>query len=238
MVRLTPADTLPTHRPSTAPVWWILTPSIVVAVALAGVHLVVIPLFPVVAQYYFSQQAKTFDEESVALSIHIFFGAVALIAGAVNIVTAGRDRRLRSHRAVGWVYSASVATSAAFGIVVAFHAYAGTLPGGRAIVTSGFLALAATWVITLTLAVEAMAFRGDVRAHRFWMTVNFSLTFAAVVLRAWVGLLLAFGNGAFELLYPTLGWVGWVPNLIVGILIARRLRATGKLRPRAKFPAP
>jgi len=227
-------STRDTARPSALPVWLIVAPSVLVAVVFGGIHLVVIPLFPVVAQYYFTQQAATFSEESVALSLHIFFGAIALIAGSVNIVTAARDRRLASHRTLGWTYSGSVAISAAFGIVVAFHAYAGTLPGGRALVTSGFLTLAAAWVITLALAVHAMAVRHEVRAHRFWMTVNFSLTFAAVVLRLWVGLLLAFGTGAFDLLYPTLGWIGWVPNLVVGVLIARRLTATGRLRARAR----
>lgn len=234
MSHASPAGALPANGPrakiSTLPVWLIVAPSIFIAVTLAGIHLVVIPLFPVVGRYYFSQQEATFSEESVALSLHIFFGAVALIAGAVNIVTAARDRRLASHRAVGWAYTGSVAISAAFGIVVAFHAYAGTLPGGRAIVTSGFLGLAISWVITLALAVRAMAVRHDVRAHRFWMTLNFSLTFAAVVLRVWVGLLLALGTSAFDLLYPTLGWVGWVPNLVAGVLIARRLRGTGRLR--------
>ncbi|WP_022881412.1 DUF2306 domain-containing protein [Gryllotalpicola ginsengisoli] len=212
----------------------ILAPSILVAVVFGGVHLVVIPLFPVVARYYFSQQAATFSAEDAALTVHIFFGSVALVAGAVNIVTAAADRRLRAHRVIGWTYTGSVAISAAFGIVVAFHAYAGTLPGGRVMVTSGFLTLGATWVVTLVAAAHAMAVRRSVTAHRFWMTVNFSLTFAAVVLRVWVGLLLVFGTGTFELLYPTLGWLGWVPNLVVGILIARRLRGTGRLAVRVR----
>lgn len=232
MSRLSPAVASPTARASTVPVWLIVAPSIFVAVVFGAVHLVVIPLFPVVARYYFSQQAAVFSEESIALLPHIFFGAVALIVGAANIVTAATDRRLAAHRLLGWVYAGSVAISAAFGIVVAFHAYAGTLPDGRAIVTSGFLTLAVAWLLTLVLAVHAMGVRRDVRAHRFWMTVNFSLTFAAVVLRVWVGALLAAGTSTFDLLYPTLGWVGWVPNLVVGVLFARRLKATGRLRRR------
>lgn len=219
------------RRPGSSwPAWLIVTPSILVAVVFGSIHLVVIPLFPVVAEYYFSQQATTFSEESVALSFHIFFGSVALVAGSINLVTAASDRRLARHRTIGWVYAGSVAISAAFGIVVAFHAYAGTLPGGRVIVTSGFLTLAASWVATLVLAVHAMAVRRSVSAHRFWMTVNFSLTFAAVVLRVWVGALLVAGTGAFNLLYPTLGWVGWVPNLVAGVLIARHLHGTGRMR--------
>ncbi|MFC4243287.1 DUF2306 domain-containing protein [Gryllotalpicola reticulitermitis] len=217
-----------------APTWLIIAPSILVAVVFGSIHLIVIPLFPVVAQYYFAQQSTTFSEESVALSLHIFFGSIAIVTGAINVVTAASDRRLRHHRAIGWTYAGSVAISAAFGIVVAFHAYAGTLPGGRAVVTSGFLTLAACWIGTLVLAVHAMAVRRSMPAHRFWMTVNFSLTFAAAVLRVWVGALLVAGTGAFDLLYPTLGWVGWVPNLIVGAVIARRLHATGRLRRASK----
>ena len=228
--------TLSPERPLTAghagswASWLIVAPSVLVAVVFGAIHLVVIPLFPVVAKYYFAQQATTFSEESVALSFHIFFGGIALIAGAINIVSAASDRRLRAHRAIGWVYAGSVAISAAFAIVVAFHAYAGTLPGGRVVVTSGFLALAVCWVTTLALAVHAMAVRRSITAHRFWMTLNFSLTFATVVLRVWVGVLLAAGTGAFDLLYPTLGWIGWVPNLVAAVIVARQLRATGRLR--------
>jgi len=217
--------------------WLVIAPSILVAIVFGAVHLVVIPLFPIVAEYYFAQQATAFSEETIALSLHILFGAIALVVGSINLVSAASDRRLAGHRAVGWVYAGSVAISAAFGIVVAFHAYAGTLPGGRFIVTSGFLALGATWLATLVLAVQAMAVRRSIAAHRFWMTVNFSLTFAAVVLRVWVGALLLAGTDAFDLLYPTLGWIGWVPNLVVGIVIARRLRGTGRLRAARRAPA-
>jgi hypothetical protein len=210
-------------HPGRALVGLVLVPSVAVAVGLASLYFVVMPLLPVVSHYYFSQQEATFAREQLPLYGHIAFGSVALALGAVNIVTALRGRRLRRHPVIGRVYAVAVSGAAVCAAVLAFSAYAGTLPGGRIVVTSGFLALAVLWVGTLALAVRAIAVRHDERAHRFWMTINFSLTFAAVTLRLYVGVLLALGTPAFDLLYPTLGWLGWLPNVVVATVLARRV---------------
>ena len=47
------------------------------------------------------------------------------------------------------------------------------------------------------------------------MIRNFALTFAAVTLRAYLGLSQAVFGLSFEAFYPVVAWLCWVPNLIV-----------------------
>ena len=54
------------------------------------------------------------------------------------------------------------------------------------------------------------------------MVINFSLTFAAVTLR--IGLGIGFASGIpFEIFYPSLAWICWVPNLLVALIIIRKV---------------
>jgi hypothetical protein len=58
-------------------------------------------------------------------------------------------------------------------------------------------------------------------AHYHWMIVNFALTFAAVTLR--IGLGIGFGSGIpFEVFYPYLAWISWVPNLLIALVLIRK----------------
>jgi hypothetical protein len=188
---------------------------------MSTLYLVVMPIVPGLHQYYFSQQAQTYATYEIPLLGHIVFGSIALILGALNLVSGLRARTGSTHRRLGLGYTLAVAISAPCAMFMAFHAYPGTIPGGQWIVTSGFFTLALVWLATLVLAVHAITVRHDVAAHRFWMIVSFSLTFVAVVLRVENGILLA--TGTFETLYPFLAWIAWIPNLVIAMLLARRL---------------
>ena len=61
----------------------------------------------------------------------------------------------------------------------------------------------------------------NVQAHQYWMFINFALTFAAVTLRTGLGIGFASGT-PFEVFYPYLAWLCWVPNLLVALVIAKR----------------
>ncbi|MGO4533439.1 DUF2306 domain-containing protein [Leifsonia sp. 2MCAF36] len=211
----------------------VVVPSFVVAVLMAALYLVVMPLVPIVGHYYFSQQAQTYATYQVPLLIHIGAGAVALVLGPINLIVALRRTPGRRHRTIGKIYAVAVSVAATGAIFMSFHAYPGTITGGQIIVTSGFFLLGVAWLVTLALAVRAIAVKHDIAAHRFWIIANFSLTFVAVVLRAENAVLLA--TGTFETLYPFLPWTSGIPNLVIAMVLARKLnrqRARRTHRPR------
>lgn len=227
------AATRTTHNRYRAVYRLVVIPSFVVAGLMGTLYLVVLPLLPVVGQYYFAQQAHTYATYRVPLLIHIAAGSVALILGPINLIGALRRTRRRHHRGIGKTYAVAVSVAATGAIFMAFHAYAGTIPGGRLIVTSGFFALGLAWLSTLALAVRAIAVKHDLPAHRLWIITNFSLTYVAVVLRAETAVILA--TGTFQTLYPFLPWTSGLPTLIVGMILARKLnqsRSRHALRPK------
>jgi hypothetical protein len=202
----------------------VVVPSAVIALLMATLYFVVIPLVPEIHAYYFPEQARTYATYWVPLYIHIIGGTTALILGPINLIIGLRgSAHGRLHPIIGRVYAVAVAVAAPAAIVMAFHSYAGTLPGGRLIATSGFAVLGLLWFVTTAVAVHAIAVRRNVRAHRFWMVVGVSMVYAAVTLRLENGILLGLGQHEFEALYPLLAWTCWVPNLVVGLLLARRL---------------
>jgi hypothetical protein len=145
---------------------------------------------------------------------------VALVTGPVNLCNGLRRRHRRAHRRIGGIYAVAVSLAATFAVFMAFHAYAGTLPGGRYVVTSGFCTLGVIWLATLYAAVRAIAVDHDRDRHAYWMIINISVTYSAVFFRVANGALVAMDR--FDLLYPTLGWLGWLPSVAVGVLLARR----------------
>jgi hypothetical protein len=65
------------------------------------------------------------------------------------------------------------------------------------------------------------------------MVRNFALTFAAVTLRLWLPVSTVSGV-AFELAYPVIAWLCWVPNLVAAEFFLERSRAAPI--PRTGFP--
>jgi hypothetical protein len=53
------------------------------------------------------------------------------------------------------------------------------------------------------------------------MVRNFALTFAAVTLRLWLPTAIIAG-APFELAYPVIAWLCWVPNLLLAELLLRQ----------------
>jgi uncharacterized membrane protein YozB (DUF420 family) len=220
----------------TAVRWLVALPSLVIATLMGGLYLVAMPLFPVIREYYFAQQIHTYAVYQAPLLVHIAAGAVALILGPFNLLSGLRRRVSRTHRRIGAVYAVAVAISSVGAFFMAFHAYPGTLAGGRWIVTSGFCVLALVWLFSLVMAIWAITKRRDVPAHRFWILINFSLTFVAVTLRVENAILL--GTGTFELLYPLLPWTSMIPNVIVAGLFARALNRRRARRRVSRSVAP
>jgi uncharacterized membrane protein YozB (DUF420 family) len=86
----------------------------------------------------------------------------------------------------------------------------------------GFGLLALLWLAFAATAFRAIR-RRDVPAHRRWMVRTFALTYAAVTLRLWLGVLISGqiglggvdGDVAFERAYLLTPFLSWVPNLLV-----------------------
>jgi uncharacterized membrane protein len=163
------------------------------------------------------------------LVAHIATAAVALVLGPLQVVPAIRARR-RWHRRIGRTYLlAGVLPSAVTAVPVA-------LLSGRLLTQVGLTVPAVGWLVTAWLAVRAVR-RGDVEAHRAWMTRNYALTFLAVTSRALVPLMLlaavpltgaspgSLRAGATDLI-PVGQVLGWIVNLAVAELLIRRRRSS------------
>jgi hypothetical protein len=126
------------------------------------------------------------------------------------------------------------------------------LLSGRLVTQVGLVIVAVGWLVTAGLAVRAIR-RGDVAAHRAWMTRNYALTFLAVTARIVVPLilltLLATGVVAradaatvVASLIPIGQVLGCVINLVVAEVLIRRARrartaSRSPLGARARVPA-
>ena len=180
---------------------------LVLSLGVAGYALVVYGFFPLGALLHPEMRA-TYALYPAAIYAHIFGSAVALIIGPFQFWTRLRNERPRLHRWLGRCYLLlGVGIGGSAGLFMAFHAYGG-MPARL-----GFGILAVLWLYTGYRAWRAIRAR-DITSHRRWMVRNFALTFAAVMLRLYLPAAMASGM-AFELAYPVVAWLCWVPNLWV-----------------------
>ena len=167
------------------------------------------------------------------LYLHAFGGGLALLLGVTQFMTRLRVRRPVLHRWLGRVYLIAVTLAGLSAFVIA--------PGTRGGLSGevGLLMLAVLWLITGFMAYRTIR-RGDVAQHREWMLRNYALTFGAVTLRLWLGVLIMTqvpqlmtrygGNfdALFDTVYPVVMWLAWVPNLIVMEWWLNRRRMPGR----------
>ncbi|MFY0665081.1 MAG: DUF2306 domain-containing protein [Natronospirillum sp.] len=147
---------------------------------------------------------------------HIFASAVALSLSPFQFTTALRNKWPKVHRIIGRMYlGVGVALGGLSGLYMAFYAFGGP------VAKVGFAGLALCWLYTGVRALQAIR-RGDVQEHRKWVVRNVSLTLAAVTLRIYLPSSMVFGI-PFEVAYPFIAWLCWVPNLLVAELLFNRL---------------
>ena len=143
----------------------------------------------------------------IAMALHMLAGGVALAVAAVQLLLIKVQRAERHHRVLGWIYGVSVLTSG----VAAFALFGSSIGGLNA--DLGFSLLSAVWLFATGQAIFHARIQ-DWTAHQRWMIRSFSLCFAAVTLRIYLGVFFALGV-PFEQFYTTLAWLCWVPNLVV-----------------------
>jgi len=161
-----------------------------------------------------------------AFYAHVVMGGVALLLGPLQFWRGLRTRRPRVHRWTGRTYLVAVAIASVSGLVIAVVNDAGIVG------FFGFGTLAVLWFATGWRAYRAIR-SGDVDSHRAWMMRNFALTYAAVMLRIWLPLLLLFQvlvpaapgtdfDAIFANAYAAVPFLCWIPNLIVAEWLIRR----------------
>jgi uncharacterized membrane protein len=141
------------------------------------------------------------------LYVHIVTAMLALIIGPFQIFLKQSKTRVRMHRRLGYVYIISVTVSGIVSIYLSLFATGGWIAG------LGFFGLDVLWVASTWIALRKIIAK-NVQAHKAWMLRSYALTFAAVMLRIWLGpLVLIFGD--FEAGYRVVAWLCWIPNLLV-----------------------
>lgn len=143
---------------------------------------------------------------------HVFASAVALALGPFQFSAHLRQRFAAAHRWTGRIYlGVGIGLGGLSGLYMATFAFGGI------VAKIGFACLAVVWLYTGYRAYAAIR-RGAVAEHRKWMVRNFALTLAAVTLRIYLPSSMIAGI-PFEIAYPLIAWLCWVPNLLVAELV-------------------
>jgi hypothetical protein len=166
----------------------------------------------------------------VALYVHVVAGGLALLLAPWQFSARLRRRAPQVHRAAGRTAGVAIAVASLAGLVIAQVSRAGLI-GALGFSTLSLLWAYAAWRTYRTAAA------GDFAGHRDWAVRTFALTFAAVTLRVWLGLLIGVEIGvlgrteaeAFDVVYPLMPFGCWVPNLVVAEVGLRRARRSRRI---------
>lgn len=209
---------LPQEKRSTASLFWIVGTVLSIAVALFSYRYAVGigPLADGVTDNAFANPW---------LAVHAATAATALLIGSFQFLPRLRARWPVHHRWAGRIYVFSCLLGGISGQFLAWGTTAGP------VATAGFGLVSVAWLWTTTRAFQ-LALQRDFVRHRQWMIRSWSLTLAAVTLRIQLGAAGAL-DIPFELAYPAISFLSWVPNLIVAELYLMRERRKSPGRGRA-----
>ena len=164
-----------------------------------------------------AELAPSLHVHSLAISLHIVGAMLALALGPFQFLSGLRRRQRNVHRWMGRLYLLGVLVGGLSGLYLAPFSYGGL------ITHIGFGSLAVLWLATGLLAYQAIRAR-RIEDHRRWITRNFALTFAGVMLRLWMPVMVGGGGVPFEAAYLVVAWLCWVPNLVVAEALLRTPR--------------
>lgn len=199
-----------------------------------GVTIVAVGRYVTFNPANFNNATARFATESplrlAGLYTHAFAAGIALLLGPFQFLSGLRQRRPNLHRWMGGIYLVGILLGGLSALFIAPGMISG-LVGEVGLMSLGVLWLATGWLAYSNIRA------GNVAAHREWMIRSYALTFAAVTLRLWLGLLIftqvpflqSTYHGNFDALfvevYRVVMWLCWVPNLIVAEMIVQRRRA-------------
>ncbi|HYD60726.1 MAG TPA: DUF2306 domain-containing protein [Noviherbaspirillum sp.] len=194
--------------------------------AYAAIGYAVLPLGALVGP----EMKASFELRPAGIYMHVFASVFALALGPFQFSARLRERSRRLHRWLGRLYlGVGVLLGGLSGLYLSQYALGGI------VAKLGFATLAVCWIGTGVAAYRAVR-RGDIVSHRKWMVRNLALTLAAVSLRLYFPIL-AVAGVPFEVAYPLVAWLSWVPNLIVAErfhAVVRPVTGTGALLGRAE----
>jgi len=195
----------------------------VLSLGIAGYAAAVYGFMPLGALVH-PDMRSTFRAHAVGIYCHIFASVVALMLGPFQFSSRLRQSRPVVHRWMGRLYlGVGVLLGGSAGLYMAFHAFGGL------VARLGFAGLAVAWLYSGLRAYLAIRSR-DITTHRRWMVRNFGLTFAAVMLRLYLPASMAAGID-FDIAYPVIAWLCWVPTLLAAeLLFNRGLRSNAGLQ--------
>jgi uncharacterized membrane protein len=149
-----------------------------------------------------------FVAHPLGVYLHVFAAAVALLLGPFQFSTRLRRARIQLHRWMGRAYlGVGVLVGGLSGLYISQFAFGGI------VAKLGFATLALCWLYTGFRALFAIR-RRAIEEHRRWMVRNFSLAFAAVMLRLYIPASVLAGAD-FAVAYPIIAWLCWVPNVVI-----------------------
>ncbi|PPJ43922.1 MULTISPECIES: DUF2306 domain-containing protein [unclassified Pseudoxanthomonas] len=152
-----------------------------------------------------------FLAHKMGIYTHVFASLVALSLSPFQFSSRLRSTRHKLHRIIGRTYlGVGVALGGLSGLYMSAFAFGGY------VAKLGFACLAVCWLFTGLRAFQSIRM-GAVQEHRKWVVRNVSLTLAAVTLRIYLPSSMIAGI-PFELAYPVIAWLCWVPNLLVAEL--------------------
>ena len=195
-------------RPRAGVAWWLLV-SGATLVFLYGIAYVVLG-----DRMYPPPLIDSFRARPWGIYPHAFFGAIALLTGALQFRRDVLVRRRPLHRLLGKVYVVTALITGCVGLYMAFYSYGGLDTH------LGFGLLALSFLFTTTRAYVLVRQRRFVE-HREWMIRSYAILFGAVMLRLQAPIIGSL-TPTFDFGYAILAWSSWVPNILWAEWYVRR----------------
>lgn len=151
-----------------------------------------------------------------AFFMHVFTSCFLLLAGFTQFSPGILKNRKVLHRNMGKLYVFILLfVSGPAGFIMALYANGGIYS------RTGFVILSLLW-LTFTALAWYHVIKRDFVTHKKFMILSFSLTLSALTLRLWkYGIVWAFHPAPMDV-YRIVAWLGWVPNLLLGLWIIRK----------------
>ncbi|WCO03364.1 DUF2306 domain-containing protein [Psychroserpens ponticola] len=151
---------------------------------------------------------------NIGFYMHISLGGLALLVGWTQFREKLRKKNKILHRNLGRIYLISVLISGLSALYIAYFATGGIVS------ILGFSCLAIVWLYTTVRAYLEIINR-SISKHQKFMTYSYAACFAAVTLRIWLPILIAFLND-FIIAYRIVAWLCWVPNIIFAYYMVKQ----------------